>query len=158
MLSSFPKTHTRTHTRDHHHTTRPHRNKVRWWKCEEGDDHEWASPPHKFVTRDAHCPFCAKTYGKHCVCVRLCSSVLRALEEPIRVWCVQSSRSIFCVYRRASSEHNLLLTRPDLASAWHPTKNGDLRPDHLLPSSCVPVFHSMLIACRQNRIMLPTWK
>ena len=41
----------------------------------------------------------------------------------------------FCSGRKASKSSNLLLLNPKLASEWHPTKNGDLRPEEVKPLS-----------------------
>jgi hypothetical protein len=37
--------------------------------------------------------------------------------------------------RIASPEYNLHVLYPDIAGQWHPTKNGDLRPENLTPRS-----------------------
>jgi len=41
----------------------------------------------------------------------------------------------FCSGRRATDVHNLAVAHPDLVSQWHPTRNGGLRPDQVLPAS-----------------------
>lgn len=35
--------------------------------------------------------------------------------------------------RSATPDYNFAVCHPELAKEWHPTKNGDLRPEHLLP-------------------------
>ena len=78
-------------------------NKIVWWKCDQGPDHEWRQ---RIVKRwfegGRGCPFCA---GKKV------------------------------------SITNCLATRfPDIAAEWHPTKNGGLTPDKVLPGSHEPVW------------------
>ncbi len=36
---------------------------------------------------------------------------------------------------RATKDDNLLTNFPDVASQWHPTKNGDKEPEHFTPKS-----------------------
>ncbi len=39
----------------------------------------------------------------------------------------------YCAGARISEEYNLATVFPGIAEEWHPTKNGDLRPDHVAP-------------------------
>ncbi len=41
----------------------------------------------------------------------------------------------FCSGRKAGKSNNLLALNPKLASEWHPTKNGDSRPEDFTPGS-----------------------
>jgi hypothetical protein len=41
----------------------------------------------------------------------------------------------FCMHRRACPSNSLAVTDPDVAAEWHPTKNGDLRPEDVLRSA-----------------------
>jgi hypothetical protein len=41
----------------------------------------------------------------------------------------------FCLNHRASPTNNLAVLYPEIAAEWHPTKNGDLTPDQVLPNS-----------------------
>jgi hypothetical protein len=41
----------------------------------------------------------------------------------------------YCCGNLPSAENNLLIQRPDLASQWHPVKNGALQPTDILPGS-----------------------
>jgi len=41
----------------------------------------------------------------------------------------------YCSGRRVSKDNNLLVLNPALAAQWHPTKNGDLKPDAVTISS-----------------------
>ncbi len=63
-------------------------------------------------------------------------------EDPEHEWRAQvGSRSgagrgcPFCAGQRATPRTCLSATRPDLAAQWHPTLNGDLTPDDVLPRS-----------------------
>ncbi len=46
----------------------------------------------------------------------------------------------FCSGRRASKTNNLAVLNPKLAKQWHPTKNGNLRPNDVLPSTSKKVW------------------
>lgn len=52
----------------------------------------------------------------------------------------RGSQCPYCSGRRLSPERVLSATHPRLASEWHPTKNGDLHPDGVLPTSRKPVW------------------
>lgn len=41
----------------------------------------------------------------------------------------------FCAGKRPSKTNNLKHNYPAIAAEWHPTKNGDLKPEHYLPGS-----------------------
>jgi hypothetical protein len=46
----------------------------------------------------------------------------------------------YCAGKKASKEYNLSVIRPELASQWHPTKNRDVTPDKVAPSSAKKVW------------------
>lgn len=46
----------------------------------------------------------------------------------------------FCAGKRADSTNSLAALRPDLAAEWHPTRNGDLRPEGVTLGSSVRVL------------------
>lgn len=46
----------------------------------------------------------------------------------------------FCSGHRPSATHNLLSKHPTLASEWHPTKNGSLKPSAVVPGSHTSVW------------------
>jgi len=46
----------------------------------------------------------------------------------------------FCAGQRATKEQNLAAQFPDLANEWHPTKNGELKPEDLRSSSGLKVW------------------
>jgi hypothetical protein len=41
----------------------------------------------------------------------------------------------YCSENLPSKENNLLIKNPEIASQWHPTKNGNLKPENVCPSS-----------------------
>jgi DNA-directed RNA polymerase subunit RPC12/RpoP len=41
----------------------------------------------------------------------------------------------YCAGQRATKENNLVKRNPELAEEWHPTKNGKLKPEDLMPHS-----------------------
>ena len=41
----------------------------------------------------------------------------------------------FCSGRKASSTYNLQLTHPEISKEWHPTQNGDLKPENFTKGS-----------------------
>ena len=46
----------------------------------------------------------------------------------------------FCSGQRVSKSNNLLVRNPKLASEWHPTKNGDLKPEDFIVGSNTKVW------------------
>ena len=40
-----------------------------------------------------------------------------------------------CAGKRVSKDNNLAVRYPELAKEWHPTKNGDLKPEDVMPGS-----------------------
>ena len=46
----------------------------------------------------------------------------------------------YCSGRRVSNQNNLLLLFPKVASEWHPTKNGELKPDEFTYGSAKKVW------------------
>jgi hypothetical protein len=46
----------------------------------------------------------------------------------------------YCSGRRASKLNSLAALAPDLAREWHPTKNGRLGPENVLPQSNKPFW------------------
>lgn len=48
---------------------------------------------------------------------------------------VKGSGCPFCSGRRASITNNLAVKNPELTNQWHPSKNGDLTPFDVLPST-----------------------
>lgn len=79
----------------------PYSDKIAWWKCPKGDDHEWQAA--------------IKTRSKGHGC-GVCSN-------------------------KVVVKSNCLATlNPELAKEWHPTKNGKLTPNDVIPGSYKKVW------------------
>lgn len=72
--------------------------------------HRWQAHPYG-RTRGRNCPFCAKVEG------------------------VENKRKNAIDKKGSLADNN-----PELAKEWHPTKNGDLRPEHVLATSSKKVW------------------
>jgi hypothetical protein len=48
---------------------------------------------------------------------------------------VNGSGCPYCRHKLPSPENNLASAHPELAAEWHPTRNGSLKPEHVLPQS-----------------------
>jgi hypothetical protein len=46
----------------------------------------------------------------------------------------------YCAGRRTTEDDNLLTNYPDVAGQWHPTRNGDKKPEDFRPGSDVKVW------------------
>ncbi|MGH9011310.1 MAG: zinc-ribbon domain-containing protein [Acidimicrobiia bacterium] len=46
----------------------------------------------------------------------------------------------YCSGKRPTPERNLAVVHPDLAAQWHPTRNGDVRPNDVNPASATRVW------------------
>ncbi len=46
-----------------------------------------------------------------------------------------SSGCPYCSHRRTSPDYNLRVINPGIAGQWHPTRNGNLKPEQVTPSS-----------------------
>jgi hypothetical protein len=46
----------------------------------------------------------------------------------------------YCSRKKPSKENNLLVVNPAVASQWHPTKNGNLTPDQVAPTTIKQVW------------------
>jgi hypothetical protein len=53
---------------------------------------------------------------------------------------IQKSGCPYCSGRRASDENNLLSLFPKIAKEWHPTKNGELKPEEFTYGSTKKVW------------------
>ena len=73
-----------------------------WWKCDQGNDHEWEAVVRSRTIRKDKCPFCS--------------------------------------HKKASSTYNLLLKHPNITSEWNYEKNGELKPNHVTPSTTRKVW------------------
>lgn len=52
----------------------------------------------------------------------------------------QGQRCTYCFGRNVCFERSLSGEYPEIAATWHPTKNGDLRPDEVFPTSLDKVW------------------
>ena len=86
-------------------------NKKVWWKCPEGDDHEWIGI------------IASRATGSGC---------------PI------------CIGRITVLSTSLYHVNPEVASEWHPTKNGKLSPKEISPKSNKKVWWQCSIADRPH--------
>jgi len=142
-----------------------------WWKCPNGEDHEWVSSVGDRYK--GSCPFCTGKRASRDYNLKVLNPKVSEQWHPTkngelkpenvspnsskRVWwqCPESedhqwessvaSRNNgvgcpFCSGRYASSTNNLLLTHPELAKEWHPTKNGDLTPKDITQGSVKQVW------------------
>jgi DNA-directed RNA polymerase subunit RPC12/RpoP len=141
-------------------------NKKVWWKCPEGDDHEWIG---KIAPRASgnRCPICT---GKITV---LSTSLYHVNPEVASEWhptkngklspkeiSPKSNKKVwwqcsiaddhmwsatvahrsngtgcpYCSNRRISKTNSLNAKFPELASKWHPTKNGSIHPENIIPT------------------------
>ena len=46
----------------------------------------------------------------------------------------------YCGGKKATPEHNLAVKFPDLVKEWHPSKNGQIKPNDMMPKSCRKVW------------------
>ncbi len=149
-----------------------------WWKCPEGDDHEWQAPPSTRM-KGVGCPYCAGIYVSKDNCLATKNPELAKQWHPTkngdltpcdvtavsgkRVWwkCpkgddhewsasaanrVKSGGCPICSNQRLARSNSLGAVNPELASEWHPTKNRDLTPFDVLPSTNRKVWWK----CKKN--------
>ena len=67
--------------------------KLWWWKCEKGEDHEWRASLDNRLRQKQGCPYCAG--------------------------------------QKLSLTNTLMAISPEYSAQWHPTKNGDLKPNQV---------------------------
>jgi hypothetical protein len=48
---------------------------------------------------------------------------------------IQSHNCPYCLNKKASKENNLKFLFPKIAEEWHPTKNGNLKPENFVKGS-----------------------
>ncbi len=135
------------------------------WRCAKVPAHEWEMAPAARTSQGQGCPHCAGRRvsstnnlavlhpevarewhprkntkaaaevlpGSHMVAWWLCAEGHESCGAVrLRVRGVKCPK---CTGREASTTNNLAAFRPDLAREWHPTKNGDLTPEHVTPHS-----------------------
>ena len=84
------------------HDVTPGSGKKVWWKCLQGDDHEWQSRIYGRAGQGRGCPYCS--------------------------------------FRKVSPLNSLSAQLPEIAKQWHPTKNGNLKPEMVSKSSSKRVW------------------
>ena len=124
-----------------------------WWTCPEGPDHEWQAMVCSRY-RDGHgCPMCRG------FAVSLTNSLATQHPKLARQWHPTKNGKLtphdltsvwdrtsgkgncpFCIGHRPSSTRSLAAVYPELATEWHPTKNGKLTPHDLTFGSTKQVW------------------
>jgi hypothetical protein len=146
----------------------PNSHKRVWWKCQYG--HEWQTTVKDRHQKRTGCPYCAgnkPTPERNLVSEASelvkewhfeKNTIAPELVAPFsnkKFWwrCIKGhewqsnvlnrrngSGCPFCAGRYASSQHNLLVDNPKLASEWHSNKNGTTKPSDVTPSSSKRVW------------------
>ena len=57
--------------------------------------------------------------------------------QPIIIDIVNDEPFIYETFKRYIRNYNLQIVRPDVANLWHPTKNGNLKPNMVLPKDTI---------------------
>jgi len=144
-----------------------------WWKCKEGDDHEWENTVNKRAKRGDGCPICSGKIVVLSNCLQTLNPELAKEWHPSlngdltpldvyhltskRVWwkCSEADDHVwdatvrkrgalrdgresgdgcpFCRGLKVAKSNSLLTLYPKLSSEWHPTKNGNLTPNDVVP-------------------------
>jgi hypothetical protein len=133
-----------------------------WWKCDEGDDHDWDSSPNNRTKDNGRgCPICSGYKVVKSNCLSTVNPELSSEWHPNKngnltpqdvtsgthkkVWwkCNKgddhewktsvahrtNGRSCpICAGKKVVKSNCLLTVNPELASEWHPNKNGNLTP------------------------------
>jgi very-short-patch-repair endonuclease len=140
-----------------------------WWKCPKSDNHEWESKIYHRVNGSG-CPVCYGVKADKSNNIVATNPEIAKEWHPTKngdlkpenfkarsgkkVWwkCPKADdheweqiirykgKCKFCSGKKASSTCNLLLLNPKLAKEWHPSKNNDLKPEQLVPSSSKKVW------------------
>lgn len=141
-----------------------------WWKCSEGDDHEWETSVSLRTRQKTSCPFCARrllsTNNSLAIVypeiaqewhptkngtltpekVVVGTSIIvwwQCSKGPDHVWQAsieartgkRKSGCPFCRALRVSITNSLATLYPEIAKEWHPIKNCDLSPNHIVAGS-----------------------
>jgi len=84
----------------------PHWSKEKfWWRCPEGKDHEWCTPP------------AFRLNQLNCDALKISNYV---------------SECPFCCNKKVSITNSLATKFPEIAKEWHPTKNKELTPNKVV--------------------------
>lgn len=150
----------------------PFSDKVAWWKCPKGDDHEWQAVI-KTRSKGHGCGVCANKVIVHSNCLTTLNpelakewhSTKNGKLTPNDVtpgsckkvwwkcpkgddhewqsaveWRNKGSGCLICSNREVVESNCLATLNPKLAKEWHPTKNGLLSPEKVTPASARKVW------------------
>lgn len=139
-------------------------NKKFWWKCSNGEDHEWRTQ----INRRQGCPICSNRKAVLSNCLSTCNSELAAQWHPTKngmltpyeitpgsnkvVWwkCPKGVDHEWkaqvltrnngygcpmCSNQKIIDSNSLASIDPRIAKQWHPSKNGKLTPREVAPNS-----------------------
>jgi predicted secreted protein len=127
--------------------------KTVWWMCPLGPDHEWQTSCGSRTNLGSGCPFCTGRRACAANNMAITHPVLAAQWHPTKnggllptevvagtgkqIWwfCTAGKDCPFCANRRPMASNNMAVTHPALAAEWHPTKNGELRPEDVVAST-----------------------
>lgn len=138
----------------------PGSEKVAWWRCSVDGSHEWQADVFGRARKGRSCPRCKTLRILHPVLAAQWHPTRNGDLTPDdvtpgsrkRVWwrCdadpphewqtainnrVNGTGCVACSGRVATPAKSLEALRPDLAAQWHPTRNGALTPDRVVPGS-----------------------
>mmetsp|Transcript_1971 Transcript_1971/g.3013 ORF Transcript_1971/g.3013 Transcript_1971/m.3013 type:complete len:491 (-) Transcript_1971:264-1736(-) len=140
-----------------------------WWKCTTYPQHEWQATVRSRVQNQTSCPMCSvPKYAPGTLLVDIRPDLAKEFDDPrtdvkiltygsmrivwwkcaphghrwqARVWSrIRGTGCPYCAHRKAYAGYSLLSEFPDVAREWHPTKNIDLKPSEVLPSSSQPAW------------------
>jgi hypothetical protein len=139
--------------------------RIVWWMCDAAPPHTWQASISARALSDARCPGCSKPAKKllkdhypdlarqvhPTKNLPLTLDTIgigterrlwwRCAENPSHEWDariasrIKQPRCPICAGRLLTPETSLSARFPGIAMEWHPTKNGALRPEDVLPSS-----------------------
>jgi len=142
-------------------TVRAAASRLVWWRC--GQGHEWQARVFTRAWKGTGCPTCAGQRATAERNLAVLHPAVAATWHPSknaqlmptdvlpasmkRVWwqCAEGHEweitvdkrvgrdCPFCSGRRVTPENNLAAMHPERARQWHPTRNGDLTPQEVLP-------------------------
>jgi hypothetical protein len=145
----------------------PGSRKKAWWRCEKG--HEWKEYIYN-RNKGIGCPYCSGRRASRDYNLQVINPGLAKEWHPGKngslkpdqvtpgstkeVWwrCAKGHewkkgivdrKKVGCPYcscRRVGSDNNLLIVYPHLAKQWHPTKNGELKPEQVSYKKVIKVW------------------
>ncbi|MGE6849652.1 zinc-ribbon domain-containing protein [Bacillus tropicus] len=143
--------------------------KIVWWQCEQG--HEWEAPVKQRKNGGRNCPICNSiftthpdiaaqwhpklnkgalpygiTYGSDVQAWWICSCGYEWKEEIAKRTGRKDKGCPVCRNKILNQLSSLQSKYPEIAAEWHPTLNGDLTQNDVLPNSKESVYWM----CRNN--------